>query len=115
MKALTITPDGTITELALTEGNSLAELQGAVGGYIEVLSLNERTAMVINEEGKIYGLPANDVATRLTQHYAIGLDPRDQINGTAVLIGQTRTRETTDVPSDAEDVLTRLGFRTQKE
>ena len=41
----------------------LEELQEIVGGYIEVLTLNDEEIMVINEEGKVDGLPLNLKAT----------------------------------------------------
>jgi hypothetical protein len=44
---------------------SLQELQGFVGGYIEIISLKDNTYMVLNEEGKLEGLPINDVATNI--------------------------------------------------
>jgi len=46
----------------------LKELQEHVGGYIQVLPgrLNGRSvSLVINEEGKLYGFPKNELATKL--------------------------------------------------
>lgn len=59
--------DGTITTVEPKNGTdySLEELQEIVGGYIEVLPLNEDEIMVLNEEGKILGLDLNDNATEL--------------------------------------------------
>lgn len=59
--------DGTITtvEPKNCTDYSLEELQAIVGGYIEVLPLNEDEIMVLNEEGKILGLDLNDNATEL--------------------------------------------------
>ena len=59
--------DGTITTVEPKNGTdySLEELQTIVGGYIEVLPLNEDEIMVLNEEGKILGLDLNDNATEL--------------------------------------------------
>lgn len=39
--------------------NDLKTLQHIVGGYIEVVTLGEHLAMIINEEGKLIGLPLN--------------------------------------------------------
>ena len=39
--------------------NTLGSLQSAVGGYIEVLRFAEDCAVIINEEGKLRGLPVN--------------------------------------------------------
>ncbi len=43
----------------------LDELQSIVGGYIEILNLSNNRLMLVNEEGKIYGLPYNHEATEL--------------------------------------------------
>jgi hypothetical protein len=42
---------------------TLTELQKIVGGYIELIYLNDGRVMVINEEGKIDGLEYNLTAT----------------------------------------------------
>ena len=44
---------------------SLKELQDAVGGLIEVVSLSNGKLMIINEEGKFKNLESNHVATEL--------------------------------------------------
>jgi len=50
-----------------SEGNwdlfRLAELQKAVGGYVEVIKLPNNKVMLVNEEGKIRNLPINEKAT----------------------------------------------------
>lgn len=46
---------------------SLEELQKIVGGYIEIVNLNEEYIMVVNEEGKLLGLPINSGATIMAQ------------------------------------------------
>lgn len=47
----------------------LKELQTLVDGYIEVVPLDGKTVMVLNEEGKINGLPYNCRASYLHQKY----------------------------------------------
>ncbi len=47
---------------------SLNELQGFVGGYIEVVGLDDGKLMVVNEEGKINGLCINSEATLLSRY-----------------------------------------------
>ena len=43
---------------------TLEEMQGIVGGYIEMLwSADGKEVMVLNEEGKLDGLDCNDKAT----------------------------------------------------
>lgn len=39
--------------------NKLGALQKAVGGYIEVVNLNEGDVIILNEEGKLMGLEGN--------------------------------------------------------
>ena len=41
----------------------LSELQEIVGGYIDILPLSKSQCMVVNEEGKVHGLPYNPLAT----------------------------------------------------
>lgn len=63
---------GNIMDIAPKNGKyySLEELQMTVGGYIELVSLNSFQYMVLNEEGKIMGLPINEMATLLySQRY----------------------------------------------
>lgn len=43
----------------------MEELQAIVGGLIELIYLPNNELMVINEEGKIDGLPYNENATKL--------------------------------------------------
>jgi hypothetical protein len=44
---------------------SLEELQSFVGGYIEMVYLKDKKIMIVNEEGKLNGLPANVKATEI--------------------------------------------------
>jgi hypothetical protein len=44
---------------------TLKELQAIVGGYIEMVFLNNGQIMVVNEEGKLEGLPLNVRATEI--------------------------------------------------
>ena len=46
---------------------SLGELQGYVGGYIEIVQLNDGRYMVVNENGLSEGLPLNPLATAILQ------------------------------------------------
>ena len=43
----------------------LPELQNTVNGYIEIVTLLNGKKMVINEEGRLKGLPHNEAATKL--------------------------------------------------
>jgi hypothetical protein len=44
---------------------TLGELQAAVGGLIEMVTMGPRLVMVINEEGKVHNLPINELATKM--------------------------------------------------
>lgn len=64
--ATIIKTDGTCIGVQPKNGTDfqLEELQAFVGGYIEIVhSVYDQTIMVINEEGKINGLPENETAT----------------------------------------------------
>jgi len=65
---------------------SLQELQGFVGGFIECLFLpNKKQVIVVNEDGKLLGLPFNTIAT---EALALAFSPvpiNDFIVGDALL------------------------------
>lgn len=44
--------------------NTLEALQETVGGYIQAVYLDEKTALICDEEGKLKGLPSNFVTSR---------------------------------------------------
>lgn len=50
----------------------LQELQEIVGGYIECVYINDKIQMVVNEEGKITGLPLNVAASSLAGQCIVG-------------------------------------------
>lgn len=54
-------PDATMEERALA--TDLESLQAVVGGYIEFLRFQDGSMMVVNEEGRLHGLPLNAVAS----------------------------------------------------
>ena len=61
--------------------NTLEALQKAVGGYIEVVTLGDGLAAIVNEESKITGLPFNRAL------YAGGMDPVDYLYGNVLIVG----------------------------
>ena len=62
---------------------SLEELQGFVGGWIEIINVTDDVIMVVNEDGK-RGLEPNGMATVLAKaHGAIFLN--DYIAGNALM------------------------------
>lgn len=66
--------------IASPEANTytLEVMQSIVGGYIEIVWLSSTRVMVVNELGKINGLPINDRATELMRSY---MDTTDFIVG----------------------------------
>jgi hypothetical protein len=66
-----ITADGTVTPVTPENGKSfnLKELQDHVGGYIETFPMPKHKSrdikriMIMNEEGRLHGLPKNVVAS----------------------------------------------------
>ena len=69
---------------------SLKEAQDFVGGYVEGITFPNGDYLIVNEEGKLMGLPLNPEATALwrmtftKQNYVIGYD--DWVCGPAILI-----------------------------
>jgi len=66
------------------EKATLNKMQKAVGGYVEVIRLNPKQRMIINEEGKILGLRPNAQATKLFRESFPGT--MDYIAGDAVIL-----------------------------
>lgn len=88
-----ISVDGTETQVESAKAKfSLEELQGFVGGYIELTRTNDGRDMYVNEEGKLEGMPYNAKATALYRHG--GADP---IVGPALVIGKPRTKRVKEV------------------
>lgn len=71
MKAKIIKADGTTIEVEPKNGTdfSLEEMNEIVNGYIEIVWFHDGSdnIMVLNEEGKIGGLPYNHQATIIAQ------------------------------------------------
>ena len=69
---------------------TLKEAQDFVGGYVEGITFPNGDYLIVNEEGKLMGLPLNPEATALwrmtftKQNYVISYD--DWVCGPAILI-----------------------------
>ena len=74
----------TETEVSPKNGTdfSLEELKSFVDGWIEIVDLRDGRLMVVNEEGKLLGLPLNLLAT---VEYQKTFGPIDQIVGNALV------------------------------
>jgi hypothetical protein len=83
LTATLIKTDGTRKPMAPANGKhfDLKELQQAVGGYIEIRYWGEMVA-VMNEDGKMQGLPVNPTATLLGRGF---LHNGDEVVGDIVL------------------------------
>ena len=95
MKALRL--EGvTVREIDIED--KLEELQRAVDGYIEVLTLVPGVAaMVVNEEGILYGLPINLAASAVANQTIVG---------PALVVG-VDGEEFCDIPKDVERFIRR--------
>jgi len=62
--------DGKATVVALPQSGDVSEL---VGGYIEFLRVGDDAHAYIDEEGKLKGLPVNEVASQFCGDYRVGL------------------------------------------
>jgi hypothetical protein len=83
---IVIKADGTLERLDLSEQEQeLKNLQGAVGGYVQVIELEDDFTMWVNEEGKLLNLPVNEIATVIWE-VRFGLDT-DIICGDVVFTG----------------------------
>tara|TARA_R110002110_G_scaffold59579_1_gene168424 strand:- start:345 stop:722 length:378 start_codon:yes stop_codon:yes gene_type:complete len=102
VKAIKISTDGTVELLEIP--SNLVSLQSQVEGFIEFLDVDGRLAAIINEEGKLTGLPYNPTATAFAQKHC-GIAPKDTIVGNMLLVGSTDEGDTTDVPDTAMELL----------
>lgn len=80
--------------------NSLEDLQRMVGGYIEVVRLDD-ILIIVNEEGKSLGLPPN--------FYVEAID--DMIVGPAVFVRSNEEEFASIGDNDAKWICNRLGWR----
>lgn len=64
-----------------------SELQAAVGGYIDMLTLPDGRVVVLNDEGKLDGLPPNEEATQLGR--LAGIAEWDYVVGDVVVCSES--------------------------
>lgn len=92
--ATVIEPNGTMRDVAPAKPPhfTLEELQTLVGGYIELVYLYNGTGkvLVVNEEGKLQGLPRNETASYVAREW---LMHGDFISGVAVLVSPHEMEE----------------------
>lgn len=87
VKGVVYKSNGKVEDRVFSKKNvTLKEMQEIVGGYIEfVYLLKDNLVMVVNEEGKITGLPFNAKATQLVKECNIN----DIIVGDVLVINQS--------------------------
>lgn len=85
VKAVILGLDGSATLRIITP--NLKGLNDAVGGYIELVRLDDNTNMYLNEDGKMLNLPVNTAANRVVAYMNPGLRENDFIVGQVVLTG----------------------------
>lgn len=96
-RMMTIAADGTMVVEQLDRAPSLERLQRIVGGYVEQVpafdiveedGVRTRVVAFCNEEGKLEGLPANTVATKMWLKSAarVGVPVHDMLCGTVVVL-----------------------------
>lgn len=83
---------GDVTTVTIGANDSLADLQRLVGGDIQLVPLPHGLSLVINEEGKLHGLPVNHRATEALCAYLL---PGDFLVGTTLMIGPEGSDEST--------------------
>lgn len=68
--AILIKTDGNVVEDY--DVSSLEKLQEAVGGYIEIVTIDRDMCLIINEEGLLMGLSLNDWASQMLGRPIVG-------------------------------------------
>lgn len=96
--ATIIKTNGDRAEITLEtdDRQQLAQLQAAVGGFIQIIELTRtQQLLIVNEEGLIDDLPINPTATELAYGYA--LMAQGGIRGNVVLCARA------ELPDDEEE------------
>ena len=101
-KVIVVKVDGTVMATKL---ESLKELQGAVGGWIELIRCGSLGSGFINEEGKLKGLPINLLAT-LIWHKTSPTMKGDFLVGDVVFCGnEDQHGNTKDIKKEFESFI----------
>ena len=69
---------------------SLKELRGFIGGHIEIVPLTKNRLMIVDEEGKLKGLPLNPMATKIYDEESFCV--ADIIVGNALICKRSEVR-----------------------
>jgi hypothetical protein len=105
-KGLIVKVDGTIGRANI---GTLEQMKAAIGGgYVEAVPFGDTGAtLLVDEEGKLKGLPFNRKASELCTKYEVGFADDDCIVGDMALIGNADSEgDMTDLPPElAEELL----------
>ena len=91
-KAIKITPEGEVSTIDIA-GDELGILQGAVGGWVQAIDLDDAVSLWVNEECKMLR-QAHNVKAQALWDAAFGPET-DYIVGTAVITGTPDARGNT--------------------
>lgn len=83
--------DGSVIDVEPKNGTDfeLQELHDIVDGYIEIVRLNNEQIMVVNEEGKLYGLDFNANATNIMRN---NIATNDYVVGDALICDNSQVK-----------------------
>lgn len=87
--------DGSMEELVPEDEGalSLQQMQSSVGGYIEILRMDNGDFIVVNEDGISIGLPRNEAATRYFHTNCASRIPGDYIKGNMIVCSREELGE----------------------
>ena len=100
-----IIPANPYHPLTRTDLVSLADLQRAVGGWVEQVNITQTLAMLVDEDGRAKTLRQNRRATLLWRLLFPAARNELGIVGDAVLTGIPENERYTDVPEDFDRLL----------
>lgn len=100
IKILYVTPDYSV-EVRTLDPADLAAFQELVGGYIEAIYSDSFTAF-INEEGRLYNLPPNGLASVLAFRFGWQRAAADPLLGPVVFVGAGATAQGDVLPVSDE-------------
>jgi len=82
---------GTAVTTFVKDKLTLSQMQKMVGGYIEVIKLpKSRRELVVNDEGKLYGMLPNHTATQLLQSEFGSMEVVQIVGDALVLCGKAK-------------------------
>lgn len=94
---ITVAVNGELKRETLPEGSTLPFLQARVGGYVDVVRVNDRVDMWLNDEGLILGQEDNRRAMRIVR--ALGTLTQPYVGG-VVFAGCSPEGETVGLPEE---------------